>query len=296
MRLLTLCFPTFGKDNHLHLASDGKKIVLAPDQFHAELLKAGWTVDVVSLAPPSQKRLFCSGLPLHTAAHVAGQAYDLVWHMFRDPTQPEVLAALKTLPSSLPCPAAPVNDAFRLVHHHKLHYLPILARHGLALPIVDVDPPGIDWQLSSGAFVDLQQGLISTQAYNNNRGDYPSRGHGRITLHYIDNSVNGLRSFVRFGMAFGRGFSGCEYFSRQLAFRSGEAEQVRPYRLPQPRQAPLARALAEMGCDVCHVEAVIKDERLFVFDVNPYPTSHGKTLTDITRALIPCFQERVRGG
>lgn len=297
MRLLTLCYPTFGKNNHLHLTADGKRVVLAPDQFHKELLAAGWQIDVVSVGPQTSRPLFRSRLPLvRTLAEIANKQYDLIWHMFRDPTQPEVLAALRSLSSSLPAMSAPVNDAARLRLHNKLRYLPILARYGLAPEIVDTGAPGKNWLLSAGTFLDLKRGLISTQAYNNNRGDYPDRGHGRITLRYIDNQIDGRRSFVRFGVAFGRGFAGCEYFSTEPAFRSGQAQEVRPYSLPAKWHAPMREALAAMGCDVCHVEAVIKAERLYVFDVNPFPTADGATLTGITRGLVPYFQDRARAG
>src|SRR5262245_32956452 len=137
MRLLTLCYPTFGKDNHLHLTSDGKGVVLAPDEFHAELMQAGWEVTVASLGPPTDKRLLRSDLRLASLNRVAGQSYGLLWHMFRDPTQPEVLAALQPLASSLPSAGAAVNNASALAHHNKLHYLPILAKYDLAPEIVD---------------------------------------------------------------------------------------------------------------------------------------------------------------
>lgn len=61
MRLLTLCFPTYGQQNPLHLNARGDRIVLAPDEFHRQLLALGWEIDVVSLAEPTRLPLFCSG-------------------------------------------------------------------------------------------------------------------------------------------------------------------------------------------------------------------------------------------
>ena len=102
LRLLTLCFPTYGSENELHLNSRGDAVVLAPDEFNRILLERGWEVDVVSLGPLSEYPLFRSKIRLLAMSEVAFESYDVYWHMFRDPTQPEVLKLLRTLHSTIP--------------------------------------------------------------------------------------------------------------------------------------------------------------------------------------------------
>lgn len=284
MRLLTLCFPTFGRDNGLHLTSDGKEVVLAPDEHHVYLKKLGWEIDVVSIAPPTDKRLFCSKLPILTLDDVRGRTYDVCWHMFRDPTQPEVLNLLASLPP-LPPAGLTLNDALRLRHHAKPHYLPILHRHGLAPEIMPQGRADCDWELSSGSWISPDRGAIDTNAFNNNRGDYPDRGHGRIVTRYIDNSVDGLHSFVRFGYALGTGFRGNRYWSEKPAFRSGEAAIWEEYVVPEEFKGRIHAAMLAIGVDICHVEAIPHDNQLYIVDVNPFPSANGRTLSCITQSL-----------
>ncbi|MBL9083815.1 MAG: hypothetical protein JNK76_18505 [Planctomycetales bacterium] len=292
MRLLTLCYPTFGKDNALHLNSAGTRIVLAPDQFHVELSERGWQVDVVSLAEPTQLPLFRSGLTMKRIEEVDLNDYDVFWHMFRDPTQPEVLAELERL--RLDFGGKPIlNDTLRLRQHHKRVYLPVLERYGLAPRIITNVQPTPSWISSHSTFVSPERREISTNVFNNNRGDYPERGTGRIVTEFVDNRVEGLHSIVRIGYALGGGFRGWRYFSPLPAFKSGNAVRSEPYSLPEQFQAAVAAALNELGCDVCHFEAVPLPDRIVIFDVNPYPTADGTTLTPITADLAEQLTRRL---
>jgi hypothetical protein len=121
-------------------------------------------------------------------------------------------------------------------------------------------------------------------------GCWPSRSSVscvRITLtRFVDNSVNGKRSIVRFGVAFGQGFEGFQYWSEKPVFKTGDATEWAPYAVPQQYRDPIRQALGEMGCDVCHVEAVPLAGGLVIFDVNPYPTAGGKRrLSSISEAI-----------
>lgn len=290
MRLLVLCFPTWGRGNQLHLTSAGNLVVLAPDELLRQLVEAGWTVEAVSMAERTELRLHRSALPLRAVDEVDFSSYDLYWHMFRDPTQPEVLERLAA--RRFDYRGRPViNDAFKLQHHRKDSYLKTLARYELAPRIVEgADTAG--WTRCGDALISPDRRLIETHACNNNRGDYPERGAGRIVTEYIDNSRGGLRSIVRFGVAFGQGFAGYRYYSDAAAFRSGGARSWEPWTAPPALRERLAAALAETGCDVCHVEAVSRGEELCVFDVNPYPTADGQTLSEITRSLVAVIRRR----
>ncbi len=44
--------------------------------------------------------------------------------------------------------------------------------------------------------------------------------------------------------------------------------------------------MTELGIDVAHVEGLFAEDRLVVFDINPYPTAHGNSLTRITAAMV----------
>jgi hypothetical protein len=297
MRLLSVCFPTYGRDNGLHLNGHGDRVVLAPDEFHRQLLMVGWQVDVVGLTPRTTLRLFRSELSLKVPDEVDFNDYDLCWHMFRDPTQPEVLNWLREFhPNHLATPV--INRAERLASHQKNHYLPILHRYGIGPKILLSAPQSTSWIVSSSELVSEDLAWIDTYAYNNNRGDYPSRGSERIVTEYIDNAVGGRRSIVRFGYAFGQGFSGFRYFKAVSVptFKTGEADSHQPYVVPQALRPRITAAMNELGCDVCHIEAIPLGDRLYVIDVNPYPTASGKTLSQITSSLIEVLTTRFGPG
>ena len=283
MKLLTLCFPTFGKDNELHLSSRGQ-VVLAPDEFHRRLLELGWEVDVVALGLETRRPLFRSQLPLKRYRDVRLDDYDVFWHMFRDPTQPEVLAMLDAL--SPDYGGKPViNRADRLANHCKDAYLPVFERRGVGASIVDVQARDHAWINVGSEHVNADRTLVNSNACNNNRGDYPQRGSGRVVTRYLDNAREGRRSIVRFGYAFGQGFAGFQFYCPDsvLCFKTGAAKLWEPYAVPEHLRPPIAKALQSSGCDVCHVEAIPFGDRIYVIDVNPYPTADGKTLTSITR-------------
>lgn len=295
MRLLTLCLPTLGRDNHLHITGDRLNIVLAPDEFHLLLLQAGWQIDVVSLATAGDRPLLRSLLPLKSLAEVTLDQYDVLWHMFRDPTQPEVLRIL----SGLADHGRPViNSAFRLKDHHKRKYLRVFQRYGIGPAILGGATAGADWLPCGAARISPDGKWIETYAVNNNRGCSAVRPYERVVTQFINNAVDGKRSIVRFGVAFGRGFEGFRYWSDAPSFKTGSATSWEPYVVPPAHQPAIRYALAELGCDVCHVEAVPRGERLYIFDVNPYPTADGRTLSLITQPLvrIVCEEMERRGG
>jgi hypothetical protein len=294
MRLLTLCLPTVDREGRMHITGDRLNIVLAPDEFHRFLLQAEWEIDVASLAKAGDRPLLCSRLPLRSLAEVRMDQYDVLWHMFRDPTQPEVLQILSELKT---CGQPVINDAFRLADHHKRNYLPIFRRLGIGPGVSDDVRPDSNWLRYGSVRISPDRHWIETFAVNNNRGRSSTHGHERIITEYLDNQVHGKHSIVRFGVAFGQGFRGFRYWSDRPSFKTGDATFWEPYAVPEPHRPAIRQALEELGCDVCHVEAVPVGERLYVFDVNPYPTADGRTLSQITESLATIiardFQRRM---
>lgn len=291
-RLLTLCFPTFGQANPLHLNSQGNAIVLAPDEFHVCLQRLGWHVDVVSFGTSTDLPLLRSRLPLKALTDVDFASYDVYWHMFRDPTQPEVLRMLRDL--GLDYRGRPViNPVSHLQRHQKYAYAPLLASLGIGPEVMSWPPPGTATLSEQGCHICPSEGWIDSNAYNNNRGDYSDRKPDRIVTRFVDNSEAGLRSMVRAGWAFGEAVAGFRYYSRQLAFKTGGAERVEPYEVPASIQPALSQALSQLGIDVCHFDAIPVGERLYVVDVNPYPTANGTTLSVITERLAAIISQRL---
>jgi len=283
MRLLTWCFPTFGQDNPLHLNRQGDRIVLAPDEFHVSLARRGWSVTVVSLAPFTSLPLWRSELTMVRPQDVNPRDYDVHWHMFRDPTQPEVLALLEQLQVKVP-PAQLINSVDKLRFHDKHRYAPVLQSLGIGPEVLPKEGKE-GWPELHSTYLSPDKMRISSNAYNNNRGDYPERGEGHIITRFIDNAQNGVRSLVRFGVAFGQGFRGFQYFSEEWAFKTGGAKRIEPYEVPYSLRPQIASVLRRLGCDVCHVEAIPQNDRLWIVDINPYPTANGTTLSVITEDL-----------
>lgn len=290
-RLLTFCYPTYGVLNELHLNSRGDGVVLAPDEFHRILAANGWRADVVTLGPMSDIPLFRSGLRLMALKDVMLAEYDAYWHMFRDPTQLEVLAIFDGL--NLDYGGKPViNHIDRLRHHVKHRYSPILASEGLGPEIAVIGGDRTGWCTDEGCRISPDQQFIESCAYNNNRGDYPDRKDEMIVTRYVDNAIDGVRRTVRFGYAFGGGFRGFSYYSRRLAFKSGGAERIEPFEVSDALRPRISAVLTKIGIDVCHVDAVPDGDDLRIVDINPYPTSNGKTLSVITQDLVEQMNRR----
>jgi hypothetical protein len=290
-RLLSLCFPTFGSQNELHLNSRNDAVVLAPDEFNRILVARGWEVDVVSLGPLSEHTLFRSKLSLRALSDVDFDSYDVYWHMLRDPTQPEVLDIIQKL--NLDYSGKPViNHIDRLRHHNKHHYARILFDAGIGSEILPTPADRSDWIAEESCRVSPDGTMIESCAYNNNRGDYPGLRNETIVQRYIDNAVDGLRSMVRFGYAYGSGFTGFKYFSRRMAFKSGGAERREAYTVDEKHHASISKVVSELGVDVCHIDAIPVGDQLMVIDINPYPTSNGSTLSPITESLVDILERQ----
>lgn len=302
MRIMCMAYPVWARGD-LHLNSTGNAIVLPTDEMIKLLIEAGHVVDVVNFFPDSKHKnlpLMRSGVRMKSYAEVDAAAYDLFIHMFKDPTQPEVLAILHEL--HIDYHGKPVlNDASRLADFTKWKYLKLLHEKGLG-PAVhpEIRYQDVQWGPSTYcASISSDKKYVHSGATNNNRGDYPERRNiESIVADYIDNEASGVRSFFRLGYAVGGVTSGWMYCStaEQTVQKSGSCKHQVPLQLPHRYARQIIPAFACLGVDYCHFEGCFKDRRMYIFDINPHPTSHGGTLSVITEEMVDRILSRYNPG
>lgn len=258
-------------------------VMLAPHDILRDLSRAGVCVELVSLYQPVNMTL-PDGMKIISINDATPEA-DLYIHMFRDPTEPEVLEQLQAwnLPLKLT-----LNDAFKLRDFSKWKYMPLLHQHGIG-PEIATSSSDVRWQPPSySTRISTDHQWIETAAFNNNRGQYPERrGRERIVTRFIDNATKGIRSFFRIGYMLGRFTTGWLYMApaEQGVIKTGTAAHAVPFDLPRRHHAALRKVLEELSVDYCHVEGCFVADRLCVFDINAHPTSSGSTLSYITKDM-----------
>jgi predicted ATP-grasp superfamily ATP-dependent carboligase len=75
------------------------------------------------------------------------------------------------------------------------------------------------------------------------------------------------------------------YFGTEYSLKSGNCKIKKQFNLDPTIQEKVELAMQEIGVDVCHVEGLFKDDKVYIFDINPYPTASGNTLSAITEEL-----------
>lgn len=293
--LLVLCFPTFGALNNIHLNSKGDRVILAPDEFNKYFLQNNLNFDVVSLADEKVKLpLMYSGITTKSIEQINITDYKFVWHMFRDPTQPEVLEKVKNIDFSN---NIIINDVKYIKNLFKQNYYAILNKYNLAPKVLSLDYTQIKWNYQNfGTLLSQDKKYICSYAYNNNRGDYIEREKKKkFIAEYIDNTdENGYRSFFRIGYAYGKFSFGWMYYGTEYSLKSGNCKIKKKFFLDDPIQEKLSSAMKEVGVDVCHVEGLFKNDKLYIFDINPYPTAAGNTLSPITEELSKIIISKIK--
>jgi hypothetical protein len=293
--LLVYCYPTYGND--LHLDSKNASVVLAPDEVPAIFLQRSHHVEVVNFCPhPTDKPLMRSKLVMKRFEEVDHSQFDLCWHMFRDPIQPEVWDLAPSLGMHFPLNRT-INHVSHLRNHFKHIYLPILAKHGVGATVrPDIDRKTIEWGPEDwSTSVSLCGKYIRVYDYNNNRGNYPERERrSHIVVDYLDGVIGNRRYFFRVGYAAGKLLPGWIYssLSAKLVQKSGTCDQKTPHTIPTQFHPQLVAAFQEMGVDAAHIEGTYVDGQVKIFDVNPYPTSYGATLHDISVATVDAITEK----
>lgn len=288
--LLVLAYPLYA--GQLHYDSKGIYVVLAPDEIVKNLLNLGVRTIVVNVVDDKQTPipLMRSGLTMTSRDKIDITKFDAVWHMFRDPTQPEVAALAAAAPDLFfPKDKPIINSIKSLDRMYKSQYIPILEKHGIG-PKIMVEPPGTQWgPCNHSAQVSLDRKLVKTANYNNNRGDYPQREKdmGTIVVEFLDSAVNGQRSFFRVGYSMGKVLPGWMYTSSddQVVQKTGTCKIRTPHEVPTEHHAVIKRAMDEIGIDLCHIEGLYVNGALKLFDINPYPTTYGTTLKPISDAM-----------
>ena len=293
-KLLVLCFPTYGKNNDIHLNSKANHVVLAPDEFNKYFSKYMLDFDVVSLTDKKLDfSLMDSGIVPKSLEEINVNDYKFVWHMFRDPTQPEVLEKIKDIDFSNNIIINNVNSIKSLF---KENYYGVLGKYDLAPKVFDLDHTKIKWNHQNfGTLLSEDKKYICSYSYNNNRGDYVEREtKKKFIAEYIDNTdENGNRSFFRIGYAYGKFSFGWMYYGTEYSLKSGNCKIKKQFNLDPIVQEKVTAAMKEIGVDVCHVEGLFKDNKAYIFDINPYPTASGNTLSAITEELSKIIIERI---
>lgn len=296
-KILILCYPTFGKHNEIHLNSKGDKIVLAPDEFNKYLIENNVICDIVNIH--KEKAI----LPLFNSNIIPKQINDVdlndyknYWHMFRDPTQPEVEKILNTLDINYENKLV-INNVSHIKKLYKDYYYSILKKYDLSPEIyTDIKMSDIKWDhVQYSTMVDVNNKYVSLYRYNNNRGDYPDRERSSklITKFYDNINENGMRSFFRVGYAFNKIIQGWMYFSPEKTFKSGSSKFKEQFSIPEQYHEKISACMNEIGVDVCHLEGLFCDNELKIFDINPYPTASGSSLSNITKDITDTILENL---
>ena len=296
-KLLVMCYPGWGARGDVQYNQQNDKVVLAPDEFNKIFLEEQIDFDVVSLFPKAKmKPLFRSNIVTKELAEVKLAEYPFIWHMFRDPTQPEVLEKLKGVDFT---GHTVFNDVAKLKHLFKPNYYAVLAKYGMAPKVVPSTGQfrSTDWEFDRyGTAVSKDRKFMSCQTFNNNRGDYPERERlPRIIYEFEDNKSTdtGYRSFFRIGYCLGQCVPGWIYYSDEYIFKSGTCKKKHEYALDAKYHLDIKRAMDEIGVDIGHLEGLIVNDRLIIFDINPYPTAGGGTLTGITKQCVAIIKAKL---
>lgn len=284
-KVLSMCWPTFGGKDAIHYDITGKFVFLAPDEINKILLAKGISVDVVNLAQDTDKPLMRSGLMMKKPEQVDPNSYDLIIHMFRDPTHENVVKRLDELGWSK-TNVRTLNNAITLASHTKWHYLPILHKHGLAARSykseAEVGSP-VWTQSVFGATVDTNKKFIRTFARNNNRitNDF-------IVSDYVNTAAGALRSMFRLGVMMGKCCSGWLYAGAdsQLIQKSGTMYHFVPYSLPKIDAERVGEVMSEIGVDYAHIEGAYAGQKLYIFDINAHPNTAGNTHSYTTMSMV----------
>jgi hypothetical protein len=136
--------------------------------------------------------------------------------------------------------------------------------------------------------------FIRTFNRNNNRHEYwGCRAREEIVTDFLDSSRDGERSFFRVGYAAGQVFPGSLYTTdaEHLLLKTGTCKRHEYHRIPHEHHPRIVQAMRELGVDVAHLEGTYIRDVAMIFDVNPYPTSYGKTLTPISRWMCEALSK-----
>jgi len=307
MRILALTWPTNGKGE---LMINARRDLLCPaiDGIVDELLQRGHSVICVNLAAEVRdyhaEELsvpgFVSGVPFFRWSEVKNREFDLVWHAIKDPTPAAAVEVVERAMRQLNPDVRVLNPVSKLKDHVKRNYLPVLVSKGVGVPILEpyagiedaqgIFDPAKCHPSHNGAHVSHDLGAVRVAQKNCDRFSLRLPEEG-VTLKYLNNAGRreaGMRTFVRLPFAAGKCLPGFLYYCPEtiLTPKSGNAERIEEYTVSVDRGGKLSGAMHELGVDIAHIEAIdFPNGDLQVFDVNPFPSSSGRTLTPLSAAI-----------
>ncbi len=304
MRILALAWPT---DNMNQLMINGRRDLICPaiDGISNELLNEGHSVTYVNIAaeviPYDKKDLklpaFISGLPFYRWSQIKNKNFDIIWHAIKDPTPPEAIKPVNKIMKELD-PSIPVlNSVAYISNHTKIKYISLLREKGVGAIILDdykkflKENGDIDenqcFPSCQGALVSLDKYAIRLHNTNNARSNLNKDG---ITLKYQNNVGTirtNLRSYFRIPYAAGKCLQGTRYFfpPEILCPKTGQAIKLEDYSIPDMTAGTISAAMEQLGVQIAHIEGINAGFTVEIFDVNPFPSSSGISLTPMSKQI-----------
>lgn len=301
MKVLCLTFPTFDDEKTLMINARRDLLCPAIDGIVSELLKLGHQVVCVNLATLvhnySEQELNCpgfiSGMKYVGWNEVTNKDFDLIWHAVKDPTPEIVLDKIRVVMQGLSRDIPVINNVESLKDHDKRKYLKVLCERKVGAKIADFIPAQEDLEKANptreGAFITKDHKFVRVWLNNSTRGDLFSDKFG-ITLHFVDTtkleSSQGFRTMFRVPYAEGKCLKGFKYYCPAdiLCPKTGAAARLEEYEVPEGSSVQIGLAMKEIGVNLAHIEGFETNgsREVAVFDVNPFPSSSGKTLTPMS--------------
>jgi len=318
MKILALTWTTFDSEKELMINARGDLICPAVDGLTNELLSLGHQVVYVNLAAEhiecTEKQLACpthiSGLPYYLWKDIKKKNFDLIWHAIKDPTPPAALPYVEKVMKELDPKIPVLNNVNKLKDHNKRNYVSLLRKKNVgAIILADELAPflnengKLDYQNkcfppSQACYVTKDYHAIRLPLTNSQRIKPLFDHDGGVTLKYHNtalypNAEPGLRTFVRVPFAAGKCLEGWKYYCPEevLCPKSGAAVKKVPYSFPDMTAGTLTAGMKELGVDIAHIEGVEAGFTVEVFDVNPFPSSHGASFTKMSKALAKRIEQ-----
>ena len=306
MRILVLTWPTNQRDE-LMTNARGDLLCPAIDGLVDQLVTQGHTLVCVNVAAdcfdfdPNELALpaWASGMQYVRWSQVQKRDFDLVWHGVKVPTPPPAVDAIGKIMQDLPPEIRVLNPVQRMKDFTKRTYLTVLQEHNVGAEILD-SYPGIEDENGrfapkkchascQGTFVALDKRAIRVPMHNKGLGI--RNPEGGITLRYYDTAgwhEPGQRTFFRLPFAAGKALEGFRYFCPEniVAPKSGNAKRYEPFSVNYKVGRRLCISMHKLGVDIAHLEGIeLKDGTVRIFDVNPFATAIGRTLTPISQRI-----------
>jgi hypothetical protein len=314
MRILALTWTT--EDHELPMINArGDLWCPAIDGITNELLKLGHQVVYVNLLPMKYEltaeqlkcKAFISGLPYHTWDEIKNKNFDLIWHSIKDPTPPQAIEFVEKVMAELDPKIPILNHINKLKDHNKRKYIPVLNEYGVGVKAFEEYK---DWLLPDGmidtakcfppsqaAYVSLDKKAIRCPLTNSQRFGHLFKEDGGITLHYRDNEGDqkeGFRTIFRVPYACGKVLDGFRYIcpAEIMCPKTGSAAEVEEFSFKNGSSIKAGLAMDKLGVDLAMLEGLeIKPDRVEIFDINPFPSSEGRTLTPLAAKMAKRIEQ-----